>query len=337
MKAHFLREIVSWYLQHKRDLPWRSTQDPYLIWLSEIILQQTRVNQGMPYYLKFAANYPTVTDFANAPIDEILRTWQGLGYYSRARNMHSTAIMVRDEFGGKFPTLYLDLLKLKGVGAYTAAAISSFVANEKRPVVDGNVYRVLARYWGIQEPINSNKGPKIFTALAEEIIAHTTDNGLYNQAIMEFGALHCKPVAPNCKECPLEGSCLALLNNQVSSLPLKLNKLKVKERNIHYLVWLHEDGVYMKKRGDGDIWNGLYDFWELQEAEIPDQSIAEAKVYTHKLTHQKLQIRFYISHTPPKGHKADDYLFYNAEEIENLPKPIIVKQFLDENKGSLHR
>lgn len=329
MQKHFLNKIISWYLEHKRDLPWRHTQDPYLIWLSEIILQQTRVNQGMPYYFAFSEKYPNITAFANAPSDEIMRTWQGLGYYSRARNMHATAQMIRDKYAGVFPVTYTELLKLKGIGGYTAAAISSFVVNEKRAVLDGNVYRVLSRYWGIEEPINSSKGPKLFSELANDIIVHTEHNGLYNQAIMEFGALHCKPVAPDCKNCPVAPSCVALEKNMTSTLPIKLNKLKVKERAINYIIWQKEGRIYMKKRGDGDIWNGLYDFPELNKEELPPSLIMTSKVYTHKLTHQKLSICFFVSKADPD---LSDTAFFSYEECEQLPKPIIVKQFLEEHK-----
>lgn len=329
MQTHFLNKIISWYLEHKRDLPWRNTQDPYLIWLSEIILQQTRVNQGMPYYYAFAEKYPTVTDFANASSDEIMRTWQGLGYYSRARNMHTTAQMVRDTYSGMFPTAYTELLKLKGIGAYTAAAISSFVANEKRAVLDGNVFRVLSRYWGIEEPINSNKGPKLFSELANSIITHTENNGLYNQAIMEFGALHCKPVGPDCKSCPLAASCMALEKNMVGTLPIKLNKLNVKERAINYMVWVSNGCIHMKKRGEGDIWNGLYDFPEVSLEQLPLQLILTSKIYIHKLTHQKLSIRFFVGKA---DNETSDLQYFSYEECERLPKPIIVKQFIETHK-----
>lgn len=329
MFAHFLKEIVLWYKNHKRDLPWRHTQDPYLIWLSEIILQQTRVSQGLPYYYNFSEKYPTVVDFANAPIDEILRVWQGLGYYSRARNMHFTAQLVRDQYDGIFPNNYDKLIKLKGVGAYTAAAISSFAANEKHAVVDGNVYRVLSRYFNIDEPINSTKGPKIFANLAQDIIQHTDQNGLYNQAIMEFGAMLCKPAKPECLFCPIQATCVAFEKGKVEQLPVKLKKLVVKDREILYLVKIQSGHVMMKKRGDGDIWNGLYDFIEWPRGQpITEKVIFESEVYIHKLTHQRLQIKFIVCEVNEEI-ENETFRYYNLEDAKELPKPILIKKFIE--------
>src|SRR5476651_1274966 len=223
---NFTESLAHWYTQNRRDLPWRNTTDPYTIWLSEIILQQTRVEQGMPYYYRFAEKYPTVGHFAAAHEDDILKLWQGLGYYSRGRNMLKTAQLVQQQYNGEFPKTYDELIKLKGVGEYTAAAISSFSSNEAKAVVDGNVYRVLARYFGIDEPINSTQGKKTFQAIADDLL-NKQQPGQHNQAMMEFGAMLCKPKNPACGICPVRTGCHAFLNNAVTALPVKLNKLKV--------------------------------------------------------------------------------------------------------------
>src|SRR5476651_1628918 len=216
----FNTELLQWYHVNKRPLPWRNTTDAYVIWLSEIILQQTRVEQGLPYFHRFIEKYPSVSSFALADEDDILKLWQGLGYYSRGRNMLKTARMVQELYDGKFPETYGELIKLKGVGEYTAAAIASFSANEARAVVDGNVYRVLARYFGIDEPINSTTGKKMFQGIANELLNQQTP-GLHNQAMMEFGAMLCKPKAPACGICPVRTGCYAFLNNATTTLPVK--------------------------------------------------------------------------------------------------------------------
>ena len=218
---NFAEEIIEWYQLHKRDLPWRNTNDPYIIWLSEIIMQQTRVEQGMPYFNRFAEKYPTVKQFANAKEEEILKLWQGLGYYSRGRNMHHTAKIVMEEHAGYFPSSYDSLIKLKGIGEYTAAAISSFSSNEAKAVVDGNVFRLLSRYFGIDTPINSGKGKKLFTELANELL-DKSQAGEFNQAIMEFGSLQCKPKNPDCLACPLQVGCEAKKSNRIQELPIKI-------------------------------------------------------------------------------------------------------------------
>ena len=222
--------LISWYFSNKRDLPWRNTQDPYFIWLSEIILQQTRVEQGLPYYLHFAEKYPSVKHLAEASEDEIMRSWQGLGYYSRARNLHNAAKQVVNEYNSEFPKNYNELLKLKGVGEYTAAAIASFAYLEVCPVLDGNVFRFLSRYYGVKTPINSNNAKKEFIELAKQIIDPSQPH-TFNQAIMEFGALQCKPKSPDCNVCPFQDSCYAFKNNEVAVLPIKEKKLK---RSIRY-------------------------------------------------------------------------------------------------------
>lgn len=254
------KQLIFWYLQNKRELPWRKTKDPYRVWLSEIMLQQTRVAQGLPYFLKFTEAFPTVFDLAKAEESEVLKLWQGLGYYSRARNLHFTAKYISEELEGVFPKSYKELLQLKGVGDYTASAIASICYDESFAVVDGNVYRVLSRYFGVATSINSTKGIKEFKELAQTVIDETQP-GVYNQAIMDFGALHCKPQNPLCDECPLAESCVALANNSVKELPVKEKKIKIKKRYFNYLVPVTEDNqTVLEERVGKGIWQGLYQF-----------------------------------------------------------------------------
>ncbi|MEY2629135.1 MAG: Adenine glycosylase, partial [Bacteroidota bacterium] len=236
---NFSKSLIQWYLQNKRDLPWRNTIDPYFIWLSEIMLQQTRVAQGLPYFLRFTEAFPTVFDLAKADEEQVLKLWQGLGYYSRARNLHKTAQQVAFEYNGEFPKSYAELLKLKGIGEYTAAAIASFAYNESVPVVDGNVYRVLSRYFEVETDIASLGAKKEFTQLAAELLPAGEAN-LFNQAIMEFGALQCVPKNPNCTNCIFSDSCAALQKKKVDQLPVKSKKIKVKTRFFTYLVFEDE-------------------------------------------------------------------------------------------------
>ena len=261
----FRQTILNWYSLNKRELPWRHTQDPYLIWLSEVILQQTRVDQGMPYYYRFAEKYPAVNDLANASEDEVLKLWQGLGYYSRARNMHATAKQVVIKNGGKFPATYEELIKLKGVGAYTAAAIASFAFGLPYPVVDGNVYRVLSRYFGIETPIDSTQGKKEFYDLAISMLDQDAP-GIYNQGIMEFGAIQCKPASPDCGNCPLGSTCFAYINKRVPDFPVKKKKVKTRDRFFNYLVIKEGSSVYLRKRDTSDIWANMYDFPLIESA-----------------------------------------------------------------------
>ena len=299
----FSKEILKWYQANPRELPWRGTFDPYKIWLSEIILQQTRVAQGLPYYYKFVEQYPTIRDLAEAPEEEVLRLWQGLGYYSRARNLHFCAKQIWFERGGEFPNTYSELLKLKGVGTYTAAAIASFAFSEAKAVVDGNVFRVLSRVFGIETDIGSGKGKREFQELADQLIPQ--DNAAeYNQAMMDFGARLCVPNKPDCMNCPIQGSCFAFKNNLVSELPVKINKTKVRDRHLHYFVIRCGESWVWKKRSSGDIWEGLFDFpvIEKEEEESLEEGLAipliagEPKVfpkkYRHILSHQRLHAEF---------------------------------------------
>ncbi|TSJ43600.1 A/G-specific adenine glycosylase [Mucilaginibacter corticis] len=341
----FSDELVKWYNQNKRDLPWRHTTDAYMIWLSEVILQQTRVEQGLPYFYRFAENYPTVNHFAAAAESEILKLWQGLGYYSRGRNMLKTAQMVRDEYGGKFPERYDDLIKLKGIGEYTAAAIASFSRNEPKAVVDGNVYRVLARYLGISEPINSTAGKKLFQATANEFL-NKKNPALHNQAMMEFGAMLCKPKNPACGICPVRTGCYAFTHNATTSLPVKLSKLKIKQRYFNYFLFVDGDKILMNKRVENDIWANMYDLPLIETSTLlsPEELFAlpETKQYfgdkpetaaisavkKHVLTHQHLYIRFISIAKQPIAIKPN-WVFIKVENLKNLPlsKPIFI--FLD--------
>ena len=350
----FGETLISWYQQHKRSLPWRETTDAYAIWLSEVILQQTRVAQGLPYYLKFIQAYPTVQELAAAPEDEVLRLWQGLGYYSRARNMHFTAKQVTDAYGGRFPENYDELQKLRGVGSYTAAAIASFAFREKVAVLDGNVFRVLARVFGISEDIAVPASRKVFQQLADSLIPEQQPD-IFNQAIMEFGAIQCTPLMPDCMFCPLQSSCFAFNHGLVQELPVKSKAKAARPRFFHYLVFEWQGSYYMRKRLAGDIWHGLYDFYlfetpdktlnpetllqELNGAGIPltpDQLHFPQKEYKHILSHQKITAKFYL--VKLKNRLKEEVLqegrlaVFSKEEIENLPKPVLINNYLKDAK-----
>ncbi len=305
------KALKRWYKITHRPLPWRETSNPYLIWLSEIILQQTRVEQGTPYYNRFVEAFPTVTDLAQASENEVIKLWQGLGYYSRARNLHTAAKMVRDQFEGVFPADYDEIKSLKGVGDYTAAAIASFAFNLPHAVVDGNVYRFLSRYYGIDTQIDSSQGKKFFQELATSIL-DKKDPGLHNQAIMEFGALQCKPAKPDCENCIFKLECKAFINDQVHLFPVKGKKLKSRIRYFNYLIIKDKGAIFMKKRLSGDIWQHLYDFplietsTELSPAKVvaskewktlfKKQSIhieMVSDLVVHKLSHQQIITRFF--------------------------------------------
>lgn len=339
----FGQKLISWYLQNKRDLPWRNTKDPYKIWLSEVILQQTRVVQGLPYYENFVTTFPTVFDLAKADEQQVLKIWQGLGYYSRARNLHYTAQYVAEHLNGKFPKTYNELIGLKGVGSYTASAIASFSNDEAVAVLDGNVYRVLSRYFGIETDISSSKAKKEFQALANEVL-EKDNSSLFNQAIMEFGALQCVPKNPNCEVCVLNDSCLALKEKKVDKLPVKLKKTKVTQRFLHYLVFLDEsNNTLINKRTQNGIWKNLYEFPLLEFQEkidfdlvIPkieelysDKNAIESispfhnKEVIHKLSHQELHIRFWKIEV--KNNLENPI---GLSEISDFPFPIVIHNFI---------
>lgn len=340
----FCKCLELWYLDKKRDLPWRKTKDPYTIWLSEIILQQTRVAQGMSYFLKFIDAFPTVFDLANANEETVLKLWQGLGYYSRARNLHFSAKYIVNELNGVFPKNYKSLLKLKGVGDYTASAISSICYNEAAAVVDGNVYRVLSRYYGVDTPINSTKGIKVFKELAQEVL-DTENPGQHNQAIMDFGAMQCKPTNPDCHVCPFMSSCKAFETNQVSLLPIKEKKIKIKKRYFNFLVFQSVEGkTLLEQRIGKGIWENLYQF-PLIETEasmsldefVENEQLANfqphvkklklynQKEWVHKLSHQHLFVKFWV--VGSEGVSSD---FINYESVVEYPVPRIIHKFLEE-------
>ena len=343
---NFANSLTQWYLKNKRDLPWRNTQNPYFIWLSEIMLQQTRVAQGMPYFYSFTNAFPTVFDLANASEEQVLKLWQGLGYYSRARNLHKTAQHVAFELDGKFPDNYTALLKLKGVGSYTAAAIASFSYGESVPVVDGNVFRVLSRYFDIETDILSNNAKKEFTDLAYELIPKNNP-ALFNQAIMEFGALQCVPKNPNCAVCPLNNSCLALQKNKIDLLPVKSKKVKVKKRYFNYVTFLDEhQNTIIQKRTDKGIWHNLYEFplieteqevdleylvEQLQRQDFAGNNIlsveqTRTESQIHKLTHQHLYIRFWKVQVAGSLLNAIDY-----STLLTYPFPIVIFNFIEKD------
>ncbi|HNP48272.1 MAG TPA: A/G-specific adenine glycosylase [Bacteroidia bacterium] len=312
--------LLHWYQRNKRELPWRSTRNPYYIWLSEIILQQTRVEQGLNYYLRFIEKYPDVKKLAEAPLDEVLKMWQGLGYYSRARNLHAAAKFIVTHHDGKFPDHYEAIRNLKGVGDYTAAAISSFAFDEKQAVVDGNVFRFLSRYFGISTPIDSGKAKKEFREIAFGLMDKHAPHE-FNQAIMEFGSKQCKPGSPDCSNCPMNVSCFAFENNRVNDFPVKNKKLKVKHRYFHYLIIKSGKSIFIQKRTEKDIWAELYDFpllesdkkqsekkflssdewkqWSKQHPVVIDKISSEKK---HLLSHQTIHARFI--HLRPKNEKT---------------------------------
>ncbi|MFN4027343.1 MAG: A/G-specific adenine glycosylase [Flavobacterium sp.] len=340
---NFSKSLIQWYLQNKRDLPWRNTVDPYFIWLSEIMLQQTRVAQGLPYFLRFTEAFPTVFDLAKATEEEVLKLWQGLGYYSRARNLHKTAQQVAFDYDGVFPESYAELLKLKGIGEYTAAAIASFAYNESVPVVDGNVYRVLSRYFEVETDIASSGAKKEFMQLAAELLPAGEAN-LFNQAVMEFGALQCVPKNPDCANCIFNNSCAALQKKKVTLLPIKSKKLKVKTRFFNYLVYTDEvNNTLIEKRTQKGIWHNLYEFPLLEtEKEVSFEELLDlmsnqdiknkilevsrfnTALIVHKLTHQHLNIHFWKITVEGKLSGGT-----NWESVKKMPFPIVIHNFIE--------
>ena len=342
----FSSEVINWYIIHKRNLPWRNSNDPYVIWLSEIILQQTRVEQGMPYFYRFLEKYPTVEQFAAASEDEILNLWQGLGYYSRGRNMHFTANQVMEKHSGIFPKSYHQLIELKGVGEYTAAAIASFAGDEPKAVVDGNVFRLLSRYYGIDEPINSSKGKKVFTELAN-LVMDQSRPGTYNQAVMEFGSLQCKPKNPDCPTCPLQPGCFAFANKLVDKLPVKLKLQKVRDRYFNYFVLIKDDEIVLNRRTYKDIWQNLHELplIETPEPVIADELINSAEVSAlfgchvrvesvnkpavHLLSHQRIHALFIeISNFEDKFLITKPWFYADLQKLDELAQPKLIFAFL---------
>jgi A/G-specific adenine glycosylase len=344
---NFSKTLTNWYSINKRDLPWRNTKEPYFIWLSEIILQQTQIKQGLPYYEAFVTKYPTVFHLADAEESEVLKLWQGLGYYSRARNLHFTATYIVENFDGIFPDNYNDLIKLKGIGDYTASAIASICFNEAAAVVDGNVYRALSRYFGIYTPINTTEGIKEFKSLATRLI-DKKNPGDYNQAIMEFGAVQCKPQSPDCGVCPFNTSCVALQKGLTNTLPIKLKKTKVTHKHFNFMVFISSDKrTLFEKRTKKGIWQNLYQFPLIEtKATLEPKKFKshplikdyledlnfELSLYNeihivHKLSHQHLYTKFWIlevDELPEKG--------IAISELKTFPAPVLIGNFIEEFK-----
>ena len=342
----FSKSLIHWYLQHKRDLPWRKTTGAYPVWLSEIMLQQTRVAQGLPYFLRFMEAFPTVQDMASAPEEQVLKLWQGLGYYSRARNLHATSKQVAYEMDGKFPDSYAGLLKLKGVGDYTAAAIASISYGEAVPVVDGNVYRVLSRVFGVDTDISSGGAKKQFTELAASLMPKKQASE-FNQAMMEFGALQCVPKSPDCGICIFNADCVAYNTGKVGQLPVKLKKIKVTNRYFNYIVVKDSRGFsVVQKRTAKGIWHNLYEFPLLETQSLiseeeavqgiqnfeglgfvpTDIKLLNNEVIVHKLSHQHLYIRFWEVVTDEQVNGA-----IAVDVLKAFPFPIVIHNFMEKH------
>ena len=342
--VHFQETLKKWYLVNKRELPWRNTRDPYKIWLSEVVLQQTRVDQGKSYYLKFINTFPTVSTLASASEQEVLSLWQGLGYYSRARNLHKAARYIEKDLKGSFPKDYKSLLKLPGVGPYTAAAIASFSFDEPTAVVDGNVFRVLSRLYDISTAINSPKGVLEFKNLSQGLIS-MSDPATHNQAIMEFGAMICVPKRPKCNICPFTMECKSLKKGTVTSRPVKIKKIKVRNRYFVYTVYYDKDRelLFLKKRTAKDIWQNLFDF-DLQELKdeksfskkIKSQSQQyKTTIKTHKLTHQQINALFVLDQRTKKN-KPNNLVPVRLSELKNIPLPTLIKNYIENETAIAH-
>lgn len=356
-QQYFVKNLLEWHRGHHRPLPWKGELNPYYIWLSEIILQQTRVEQGLPYFERFKAAYPTVIDLANAPEDEVMKLWEGLGYYSRARNLHTTAKHIAYELEGIFPNTYEGIRALKGVGDYTAAAIASFAYSLPHAVVDGNVYRVLSRFFGIHTPIDATEGKKQFAILAQQLLEisvsmaqdATSPKPQYNQAIMDFGATHCTPATPKCPNCPMQQECRALGEKKTGLLPIKSKKLARRQRFFNYLVFNHLDKVFIKKRSEKDIWQNLYDFPLIETESLQDKQFFLTKNKTcqawlsdvdwtllrvsapqrQELTHQRIVASFWELEVGANfSEKEENWIAAERENLENFAFPKVVDLYL---------
>ncbi|MFN0275196.1 MAG: A/G-specific adenine glycosylase [Chitinophagales bacterium] len=348
-KKTFNRLLNAWYLEHGRSLPWVGEKDAYLVWLSEIILQQTRVEHGIKYFEQFKKKFPTVKKLATAEEDTILKMWEGLGYYSRARNLHSAAKTIVKEYNGKFPSCYEDILKLRGIGSYTAAAIASFVFDLPYAVVDANVIRILARVFGLSEPVNSGVAKKRFATLAQSLL-DKRNPAKHNQAMMDFGATICKPVSPSCEICPIKNHCYAFINNVVEFLPVRPKKRKKKNRFFHYLIITNDKKIFLQKRTSNDIWKNMYEFplieaekkltWKqlLQTPQLNDYFNGYTKtparisrLLTQQLTHQTISARFFVIQLPPsKFTKPPGWLAVERKNLKDYAFPGIVREYLQE-------
>lgn len=341
----FNLKITKWYKNNFRPLPWRTTKDPYLIWISEVILQQTRIEQGLPYYEKFIIQFPNIESLARANEEDVLRLWQGLGYYSRARNMHAAAKQIMSNFKGKFPDNHADIIKLKGVGSYTAAAISSIAFNEKKVAVDGNVYRFATRYFGIYEPINTKKCENTIVELISENLS-ILNMGDFNQALIEIGALICKPKSPLCLDCPVNETCFALRKNKIEALPVKNIAQKKAIRFFNYYIFSNLDELIIQQRTENDIWKGLYEFplieskTELSEEKLKEiienqfnfEGVKSSKIRNlfevkHILTHQLIFARFWEIDAKYLNIVNPNALRIKTEEIDKYPISRLVELF----------
>lgn len=349
--THISQLLQNWYAKNKRNLPWRDTRDPYIIWISEIILQQTRVNQGYNYFLRFIEKFPNVKSLAQVSEDEVLKLWQGLGYYSRARNLHATAKQVAEKFDGVFPVSHADILSLKGVGEYTAAAVASIAYNLPHAVVDGNVYRVLSRLFAIDEPIDTTGGKKLFAQTAQSVLDER-HAGNHNQAIMDFGAMVCTPAQPKCADCPLQAICLAFEHKNQSAFPVKKGKTPQRERFFNYFHIEQNGFTYIKKRDDSDIWKNLYEFPLVETAEQTDllqlqmneQFIelfqpANSASFQHKLrlkhvlTHRIIHTDFYRVELDEETIFDSDEKFIKiaSETLHEYPVSRLIHKYLEIN------
>ncbi len=319
MHQRFASTLLDWYAEHGRQLPWRATRDAYRIWLSEVILQQTRVQQGLAYYERFIARFPDIRALATAPEDEVLKLWQGLGYYSRARNLHAAARQVVAQHGGTFPNTYEAIRALRGVGDYTAAAIASMAFDLPHAVVDGNVYRVLARLFDLATPIDTTEGRKSFAALAQSLL-DTAHAATYNQALMDFGAIHCTPQHPACDSCPFADFCLAHQAQSVEQRPVKQGRTKIRDRHFNYLHLTDGHHTLLHRRSSGDIWQGLYEFPLVETACAVDFSVLSSEEgYKALLDGQSIQLRRTIQ--MPKHQLSHQRLhaIFHLIEVEQLP------------------
>ena len=328
----FTTTILQWFRENGRGLPWRETRDAYAIWLSEIILQQTRIEQGRPYWERFMQRWPTVGDLAEATEDDVLREWQGLGYYSRARNLHMAARQIVAR--GGFPQTLEDIKTLKGVGDYTAAAIASIAFGLPAAVVDGNVYRVLARHYGIETPINTTDGKLEFASLAQELLP-SDEASAYNQGIMDFGAIQCIPHNPDCTSCPLMETCVALREGRVDELPVKQKTLKVKERKLTYIYIRYKGLSVIHRRGKGDIWQGLYEPWLTED--VPEGARLIRKNVKHVLTHRIIYADFWLWEPDRQPVLPEDYCWINEEDWVNYGIPRLIEIMLKEINKQTNR
>lgn len=316
----FTTTLLQWFRENGRELPWRETRDAYAIWLSEVILQQTRIEQGQPYWERFMRRWPRVEALAAASEDEVLREWQGLGYYSRARNLHAAARQIV-EMGG-FPQTLEGIKQLKGVGDYTAAAIGSIAFGLPAAVVDGNVYRVLSRHYGIRTPINTTEGKKEFAALAQSLLP-ADEASAFNQAMMDFGAIQCTPVSPRCLLCPLQESCVALREGSITALPVKLRTVRMQERHLIYIYVRWQGQTAIRRRQAGDIWQGLYEPWLVEQ--VPTGAKVLRQRVKHVLTHRILYADFYLMETDEKPQLPAGYIWIPEAELGNYAVPRLVE------------